>query len=336
MSGPTKLQIKFARKFGKRYGVKPDDLLDVIEHESNFDPLATEHFGTVSNHPSESQGGGLTQFIPSTAAAYGVKYGASKKAQKTQIKGAAHYLKDLGYGSGSPAEVRDALAGYYGAASPYADDVINSTQYAKFNKGNVSIPGMGSGQSKGSSSKAKRIQTQAAVDNSADRTQLALSFIQDEDHSFEDILGYVQEKKALADVPAKYKNVQVKGQKASNSGEAGGGPQRGPSIGKKGIDIVSLGKWAEKKFGLSVGENPHFGGVAPVHATNSYHYSGRAIDVSGDPEAMRKFAQAVAKKYGSKLAELFWQGAGGIDIDNGQVVPQGFVSGHTDHVHVAI
>ena len=35
------------------------------------------------------------------------------------------------------------------------------------------------------------------------------------------------------------------------------------------------------------------------------------------------------------LKELFWQGQGGIDVKNGAVVPQGFVSGHQDHVHVA-
>jgi hypothetical protein len=38
---------------------------------------------------------------------------------------------------------------------------------------------------------------------------------------------------------------------------------------------------------------------------------------------------------GSKLLELFWQGPGGIDVKNGKKVPQGFVSGHRDHVHVA-
>ena len=36
-----------------------------------------------------------------------------------------------------------------------------------------------------------------------------------------------------------------------------------------------------------------------------------------------------------QLKELFWQGQGGIDVKNGARVPQGFVSGHTDHVHVA-
>jgi hypothetical protein len=37
----------------------------------------------------------------------------------------------------------------------------------------------------------------------------------------------------------------------------------------------------------------------------------------------------------SPLKELFWQGKNGIDAKNGVKVPQGFVSGHTDHVHVA-
>lgn len=36
-----------------------------------------------------------------------------------------------------------------------------------------------------------------------------------------------------------------------------------------------------------------------------------------------------------KLLELFWQGPNGINAKNGKAVPQGFVSGHEDHVHVA-
>jgi len=38
---------------------------------------------------------------------------------------------------------------------------------------------------------------------------------------------------------------------------------------------------------------------------------------------------------GGPLKELFWQGEGGINAKNGKLVPQGFVSGHTNHVHVA-
>lgn len=59
--------------------------------------------------------------------------------------------------------------------------------------------------------------------------------------------------------------------------------------------VVALGKLAQK-MGLHVGENPHFGGVSPVHVQGSNHYRGEAIDVSGGSVAqMRKFAQKVAK-----------------------------------------
>jgi len=56
--------------------------------------------------------------------------------------------------------------------------------------------------------------------------------------------------------------------------------------------VVKLGKLAQR-WGLHVGENPHFGGVSPVHVKGSFHYDGRAIDVSGSPELMAKFARYV-------------------------------------------
>ncbi len=70
--------------------------------------------------------------------------------------------------------------------------------------------------------------------------------------------------------------------------------------------ILQLAKLAQS-MGLHVGENPAFGGVAPVHVTNSNHYAsslvggrkvGRAIDVSGDPARLRSFAHRVAELYG--------------------------------------
>jgi hypothetical protein len=114
----------------------------------------------------------------------------------------------------------------------------------------------------------------------------------------------------------------------SRSGGGGGGvPKSGSQIkelfwqGKGGIDIkngkrvpqgfvsghtdhvhvaagpkttVRLGKVAQS-MGLHVGENPHFGGVHPVHVQGSNHYKGEAIDVSGNPELMRRFAKRVAR-----------------------------------------
>lgn len=333
MSGPTKFQIKKARRFGRKFHVKPSDLLDVIEHESGFDPLATEHGGSVSNTPSESQGGGLTQFIPSTAREYGVKYGGSKKAQKTQIRGEAHYLHDLGYGGGSPSEVQHALAGYYGAASPYASDVISSHQYDKYDSNLKQA--LGNKIKSGGGTKTTTLQTKPAVSMASERAQAALAFIQDPEKDFQDILNYETTVNSLQDKPAQFKTITSKkpGSKSAQSATVTSGGKKLTGGPKK--QIVEVGKLAEKQ-GLSVGENPHFGGVDPVHVTGSYHYKARAIDVSGSTEQMRAFAHFVAKKYGKHITELFWQGPGGINIKNGENVEQGYVTDHTDHVHVAI
>jgi hypothetical protein len=57
--------------------------------------------------------------------------------------------------------------------------------------------------------------------------------------------------------------------------------------------VVELGRIAQDRFGLHVGENPHFGGVNPVHVPGSYHNKGEAIDVSGDPKKMAAYARFV-------------------------------------------
>jgi hypothetical protein len=62
---------------------------------------------------------------------------------------------------------------------------------------------------------------------------------------------------------------------------------------------IALGKLAQD-MGLHVGENPAFGKVNPVHVQGSYHYKGEAIDVSGDPALMRRYARRVAQLYGIK------------------------------------
>jgi hypothetical protein len=59
--------------------------------------------------------------------------------------------------------------------------------------------------------------------------------------------------------------------------------------------VVALGKLAQSKFGLHVGENPSFGGENPAsHVANSYHNKAEAIDVSGDASKMKAFAKYVA------------------------------------------
>lgn len=86
--------------------------------------------------------------------------------------------------------------------------------------------------------------------------------------------------------------------------------------------IVALGRELQRE-GFAVGENPAFGGVHPVHAPHSYHYSGQAIDVNadnfpgGEKAALDKLYARLKHLRG--VVELLWQ-----------------VPNHFDHLHVAM
>ena len=64
------------------------------------------------------------------------------------------------------------------------------------------------------------------------------------------------------------------------------------------------------------------------HATHSYHYLGRAVDVAGAPSAMREFYREMSRTHPT---ELFYDPMGG--IKNGRNI--GAIGGHGNHVHVA-
>ena len=61
--------------------------------------------------------------------------------------------------------------------------------------------------------------------------------------------------------------------------------------------VEYLGRVAQK-MGLRVSEQDKFGGrPSGGHAPNSWHYSGQAIDVSGDAKRMAAFAKLVRRQY---------------------------------------
>ena len=102
----------------------------------------------------------------------------------------------------------------------------------------------------------------------------------------------------------------------SSMGGGLGGAFFGMGAGGGGVSkVVAVGKMLEG-MGLNVAENPAFGsGRVGQHAPNSYHYSGRAIDVTG-PTAL--LDEAYAKLKATNPSELLWRTAG-----------------HFDHLHVA-
>lgn len=61
--------------------------------------------------------------------------------------------------------------------------------------------------------------------------------------------------------------------------------------------VEYLGRIAQR-MGLRVSEQDKFGGrPSGGHAPNSWHYSGQAIDVSGDAKRMAAFARLVRRQY---------------------------------------
>lgn len=121
-------------------------------------------------------------------------------------------------------------------------------------------------------------------------------------------------------------------------GRVGRTPKAQEEVSGRVPSVVYIGKKAENKFGLDVGENPAFDTVDPVHKEGSFHYQtdpkgrGLAIDVSGEADKLAAFNKWVARKWGGGLAELFYDP--GINIDEGQ--PTEPIGGHDTHVHVAV
>lgn len=87
-------------------------------------------------------------------------------------------------------------------------------------------------------------------------------------------------------------------------------------------NIVALGH-ALQRMGYSVGENPAFGGVHPVHVANSWHYKGLALDVNadgwpgGEAKGLDRLYSMLKGLPG--VIELLWR-----------------VPNHFDHLHVAM
>jgi soluble lytic murein transglycosylase-like protein len=102
----------------KQTGIPADVLLGLISVES----------AGVEGRTSSANAGGLTQFIPGTAARYHVNVAPGHA--RSQIMGAAHYLVDLGYHD-NPTRALNAYNGAQtigGRANPYASNVLRAAK----------------------------------------------------------------------------------------------------------------------------------------------------------------------------------------------------------------
>jgi hypothetical protein len=302
-----------ARRAAQRVGLDPDIFERQIGAESNFNPNARSAYAI-----------GIAQITPDTARGWGVdptnpiaSLNAAARHMKQYVDQYGSYEDALRAYNAGPARIRQSHT--FAETNAYVQKILGGRN-PKVTRG-----GGGGAQSAITSATSRQL-ISPAVNRAPERLQLALSFLSAQRN---DPVSFVQGLRERADVPAQYRTTTNIGL-APGMGGAGSrteGPVHGSQVlelfwqGQNGINIkngqrvpqgfvsghtdhvhvaagpktvVMLGKIAQQKFGLHVGENPHFGGVDPVHVQGSYHYKNEAIDVSGDPRKMAAFAHYVA------------------------------------------
>ena len=97
--------------------------------------------------------------------------------------------------------------------------------------------------------------------------------------------------------------------------------------GKYHIPIIALGERLRDNFGLTIREHEHFDPVDPVHAPNSYHKYGEAIDVQDWRDDV---IDGVGWKTRTGNLENLLKGSGAEIFG-----PNSGVKGHDTHLHLA-
>lgn len=117
-----------AQRAAAKWGVPASVLLGLIDVESGGNPVAVSSAGAF----------GSTQFMPATAARYGVLAGTSPAAIESQVDGAAHYLHDLGFaGNQVKALAQYNAGGNWQAGIGYANTVLaRARKYTGADTGN--------------------------------------------------------------------------------------------------------------------------------------------------------------------------------------------------------
>jgi len=315
-----------ARKAAQKYGLRPEIFLRQIQQESGFNPHARSPAGAL----------GIAQIMPATAQGWGVNPLNPRAALNAAAKNMARYVDQFGnyedalraYNAG-PGNVKASRG--FAETNHYVQTILRGAKSSGHTSlsadSNSSDIGTRTRTIPGVDNSAARAAAQATLGANA------RSFLDDPRSDILDFAlqqrGVQQQIQSLQDTPSR--TVQVPGSPGMGGGMSAGRGSRPASQlkelfwqGQGGIDVkngqpepqgfvsghtdhvhVATGPKQlndvarqAQRFGLHVGENPNYGGVHPVHVKGSYHYKGEAIDVSGDPKKMARFARWVAQHYG--------------------------------------
>lgn len=96
--------------------------------------------------------------------------------------------------------------------------------------------------------------------------------------------------------------------------------------------VIPFLKQAGGRYGVNVSST-----TQGVHAKNSYHYKGEAVDFTGTPAQLKKLYNYLKNTYGPQLAELIYT-PGGQGIKNGKpfTYSKALQQEHMGHLHAAI
>jgi len=305
---------RYARRAARREGLDPRVFERQIQQESGFNPSARSPAGAT----------GIAQIMPATARGWGVDPTNPKQSLDAAARNMASYVRK--YGSYENAlRAYNAGPGAIQASKGYAE----TNNYVRTILGGKEPGKLGRARRGGGTTTRTVTHTRPGIDNRQARAQLIQSFLQDKGS---DPVSFALGIRELKDVPGRTtsRSQRVRGGGRGDVGDRGEDPITGSEIkelfwqGPGGVNlkngqqvpqgfvsghqdhvhvaagprtVVALGNVAKRRFGLHVGEQSHFGGRPTAgHAPNSYHYRDQAIDVSGDAEAMRRFAHYV-KRY---------------------------------------
>lgn len=292
-----------------RHGVDPKVLVALVQQESGGNNKAVSPMGAR----------GLAQFMPATARGYGVNLNDNRISD--DLDGAARYLAANLKRTGG--DYKAALS-IYNSGRPDGYKTIPETKnYVQKILGNAgSYPAGVRETATQAPSSTRTVRGVPVTPGGQDRSQLLAQYLLDRGKpgSLTSLAGELSSLKApitkttipgavspsMTGGKSKLLELFWQGQGGINMKNGAVVPQGFVSghtdhvhVAAGPKTVVELGRLAQS-MGLRVGENPRFGGVAPVHVKNSYHYKGEAIDVSGSPAKMRSFAHRVARMYGAR------------------------------------
>lgn len=289
-----------ARAAARRYGLPESVFLRQINQESGFNPRARSPAGAR----------GIAQIMPATARGWHVNPDDPVASLDAAARNMAQYVQRYG-------GIENALRAYN--AGPGA--IEKSRGYRETNNYVRSILG-NANQTAPSVGTDATTPTPVGIDTRREQGQAIARFVTG---NRDDPLDFALNLRALRVQGQQAPSPSLASSTAAKGGGVGGqlkelfwqgagginvkngqqvpqgfvsGHQDHVHVAAGPRSVVELGRIARDKFKLRVGENPHYGGVNPVHTKTSYHYRGQAIDVSGDPTRMAEFAQYVAQRYG--------------------------------------